>query len=147
MSANADAAVAMFKEGYNCSQSVLAACGRQFGVTRDQACHLGQVFGGGMCGLDQACGAVTGAFMAIGLKYAKTGADDAPKIKAHRLAQEFAERFASHHGSLSCTQLLGHNLRVPGERERVQALGLFQTLCPRLVRDAVEIVDDLLEKE
>jgi len=147
MNANADAAVAMFNEGYNCAQSVLAACGGKLGLPREQACHVAQAFGGGMCGLDQTCGAVTGALMAIGLKHGKTTADDAPKHRAQELVREFAHRFAGRNGSLDCTRLLGHDLSVPGETERVRALGLFRTICPRLVRDAVEIADELLENE
>ncbi len=147
MNTNADGALGMFKEGYNCAQSVLAACGRRFGFSREQACHVAQTFGSGMCGLNQTCGAVTGALMAIGLKHGKTTSDDAPKTRAQQLAHEFARRFIARNGSIGCTQLLGHDLSLPGEVGRVRALGLFQTICPRLVSDAVEITDELLKEE
>ena len=44
--------------------------------------------------LEETCGAVTGAFMVIGLKYGRTGdADDKnTKKKTYRLVKEFAEK-------------------------------------------------------
>ena len=146
MDSNADHAVGMFTQGFNCAQSVLAACGRPYGLDQDQACHIAQAFGGGMCLMDQTCGAVTGALMVIGLKHGKTTADDTPKIKAQQLTHEFAERFIARHGSLRCTRLLGHNLSVPDEISRARALGLFEAVCPRLVHDAAEIVDQVLQE-
>jgi len=40
--------------------------------------------------------------------------------------------------------LLGYDLSNPEERAAVSEKGLFTTLCPQLVRDAVEIVEQLL---
>jgi C_GCAxxG_C_C family probable redox protein len=147
MNTNADNAVAMFDQGFNCAQAVLACCGQRFGLSREAACHVAQAFGGGMCFLDQTCGAVTGAVMVIGLKHGKTGADDGPKHEAQRLAQEFAKGFVARNGSIRCSQLLGYNLNKPEELGQARALGLFRTVCPKLVRDAAEIVDQLLENE
>ena len=147
MSENADNAVTMFGRGFNCAQAVLACCGGRFGLARETACHVAQAFGGGMCYLDQTCGAVTGALMVIGLKHGKIDDDDGPKREAQRLAQEFANRFVARNGSIRCSQLLGCNLGKPEELDRARALGLFRTVCPKLVRDAVEIVDQLLRSE
>ena len=40
-------AVAYFKEGYNCSQSVVAAFADLYGFTHEQALHISASFGGG----------------------------------------------------------------------------------------------------
>ena len=109
MNSSADEAVVMFGQGCNCAQAVLAACGRRYGLDREQACPLAQALGSGVSGLDQTCGAVTGALMVIGLKHGKTTADDAPRARAQQLAQDFAQRFAARHGSIRCTQRLGHD--------------------------------------
>jgi C_GCAxxG_C_C family probable redox protein len=147
MSTNSDQAVEMFAQGFNCAQAVLACSGKRFGLARATACHVGQAFGGGMCFLDQTCGAVTGALMVIGLKHGKTAKDDAPKQKAGQLSREFASQFIAKHGSLRCTELLGCDLSKPKGVDQARALGLFQKICPKLVRDAAEIVDELLESE
>ena len=41
-------AVAYFKEGYNCSQSVVAAFADLYGFTHEQALHISASFGGGI---------------------------------------------------------------------------------------------------
>ena len=39
-------AVALFREGYNCSQSVVTAFADLYGFTREQALHMSASFGG-----------------------------------------------------------------------------------------------------
>ena len=41
-------AVALFKEGYNCSQSVVGAYADMYGFTFEQALHMAASFGGGI---------------------------------------------------------------------------------------------------
>ena len=50
-------ATALFKEGYNCSQSVVAAFADIYGFTREQALKMGASFGGGIGRMRQTCGA------------------------------------------------------------------------------------------
>jgi hypothetical protein len=40
--------------------------------------------------------------------------------------------------------LLGYDLSSPEQRKAAQDKGLFTTLCPQFVRDAVEIVEEIL---
>jgi C_GCAxxG_C_C family probable redox protein len=95
--------------------------------------------------MGETCGAVTGAFMAIGLKYGKaTAEDDAARDKTYDLVREFVTRFQSRHGSICCKELLGYDLSNPQEREKAKQKGLFDTLCPQLVRDAAEILEEIL---
>jgi len=95
--------------------------------------------------MGETCGAVTGAFMVIGLKYGntKTG-DDGARERTYELVGEFAKRFRSSHGSIVCRELLGYDLSNPEERTAARKKGLFTTLCPQLVQDAVEILEKIL---
>ena len=145
MSALSDEAEAMYNSGFSCAQSVLACAGRQWGLSREMAVRLGEAFGAGMCRHDQTCGAVTGGLMAIGLKYSRgEWRDDAMRQKANETASEFMARFAALNGSVTCTGVLGVNLADPAGEEEAQRKGLFATVCARAVRDAVEILEDLL---
>ena len=95
--------------------------------------------------MGETCGVVTGALMAIGLKYGKVKAeDDEARERTYELAREFVTRFTVRHGSTICRELLGYNLSNAEERKAAHDKGLFDTLCPQLVRDAVEIVEELL---
>ena len=84
-------AVALFTGGMACSQAILATYGPLFGFDRDEAIRIARGFGGGMGRLSETCGAVTGAFMAISLKF--DGTDKQTKEDNYALMQEFARRF------------------------------------------------------
>jgi len=107
---NVEKAVEVFKSGLSCSQAVLGAYCEQFGLDKELAYKIGSGFGGGIH-LDQACGAVTGAFMVIGLKYGRTRANDVgAKMNTAQKEVEFAEKFRARHGSIDCTELIGCNI-------------------------------------
>ena len=59
-------AVAYHHKGFNCCQSVLVSFAADLGLTEEQAFALGSNFGAGMR-MGSACGALTGALMALGL--------------------------------------------------------------------------------
>ena len=61
-------AVSFFKEGYNCSQSVVAAYADLYGFTREQALHMAASFGGGIGRMRETCGAACGMFLLAGLE-------------------------------------------------------------------------------
>jgi C_GCAxxG_C_C family probable redox protein len=139
-------AVSCFEEGFSCAQAVLSAYGPQFGLERELALRVAGAFGGGMGRMGRTCGAVTGALMAIGLQYGKTEAeDDETKEACYNLAGKFVEQFELRHGAITCQELLGYKIGIPEERELAKEQGLFDTLCPKLVRDAAEIVEQLLK--
>jgi C_GCAxxG_C_C family probable redox protein len=139
-------AAACFNNGFSCSQAVLSSCSRQFGMSRRAALKVAGAFGGGMARMGETCGAVTGAFMIIGLKHGKTRADDnESREKTYELAQKFAARFRSKHGSIICKELLGHDISTPEGRAAVKEKKLSSTLCPKLVKDAVKSVEKLLK--
>ena len=138
-------AVACFEEGFSCSQAVLSAYAPQFGLERETALKVSGAFGAGMGRMGETCGAVTGAFMAIGLKHGKTHAEDEQaKERAYRLVQEFVDQFKARHGSIVCRELLGCDLSIPEQRALAQEKKLTAILCPRFVHDAAEIVEQIL---
>ena len=53
-------AVQLFKEGYNCSQSVVGAFADLYGFTQEQALLMSASFGGGIGRMRQTCGAACG---------------------------------------------------------------------------------------
>ena len=98
-----------------------------------------------MARMGETCGAVTGALMAIGLKYGKTKAeDDGARDKTYELVGEFVTRFKDRHGSIVCKELLGCDLSNDDGLTTAREKGLFDTLCPQFVRDATEILEEIL---
>ena len=138
-------AVALFTGGMAWSQAILATYGPLFGFDRDEAIRIARGFGGGMGRLSETCGAVTGAFMAISLKF--DGTDKQTKEDNYALMQEFARRFKSKHHSLNCTQLLDCDLGKPEDQAKFRELGRMQSHCICYVREAAQHLEELLELE
>jgi C_GCAxxG_C_C family probable redox protein len=139
-------AISCFAQTYSCAQAVLSTYGPQLGLERELALRVSGAFGAGMGGLGETCGAVTGAFMLIGLKHGKTRPEDAEsKERVYQLTREFAEEFKARHGSIMCRELLGCSLETPEQIALARERGLFVTLCPRFVHDAAEIIEQILE--
>ncbi len=138
-------AVRCFNKGFSCSQAVLSAYGPRYGLNRGLALRVAGAVGGGMGRMGCTCGAVTGSFMVIGLKYGVTKAEKLrEKERAYARVKAFARRFRSRHGSITCRDLLGCDLSTPQGVKIATEKKLFSTLCPVFVRDASSILEDVL---
>ena len=142
-------AVELFKSGYNCSQSVVAAFADLYGFTEDQALRMSASFGGGIGRMRMTCGAACGMFMLAGLeKGATDGKDREGKAANYALVQELAEEFKKRNGSLICSELLGlkkpEGSSVPEARtEQYYA----KRPCVKMVEEAAKIWVEYLEKQ
>jgi C_GCAxxG_C_C family probable redox protein len=141
---NREIAIQQFKT-MNCNQSVISVFGPQFGVPAEVCFNMGLAFGGGMGRQGKICGAVTGAYMAIGLWSAgqSTEIKQQKKLAVEKVAQ-FNRLFVEKHGSLDCKALLKYDLSIPDEAEKAAELGLFDSICPELVGSSAEIITKIL---
>jgi hypothetical protein len=73
--------------------------------------------------------------------------DDLSREKSVALTRKFRARFEERHGSICCRELLGCDLSQPRGYQQAIDSGVFMNVCPKLVRDAVEIVEELLAAE
>mgnify|MGYP000233831468 FL=1 len=111
-------ATELFKSGYNCSQSVVAAFADMYGFTEEQALRMAASFGGGIGRMRETCGAACGMFLLAGLeKGAIDGADREGKAANYALVQELAAEFKKRNGSLNCGELLGLKKKAPVSSE------------------------------
>ena len=130
-------AVEAFMDGKSCSQAVFCVYGPAMGIPEEAALRISGAFGGGMGNLSEACGAATGAFMAIGAK-------GLPKEETYQLVQAFAKEFQAKYGSIHCTNLLGFDLSTENGREGRKNSGLGHEYCAQYVRGAAGILETLL---
>jgi len=137
----ADLAVARFAKGHSCAQAVFSAFAEPMGMDYTTAVKLTSGFGGGM-GMGSVCGAVTGALMAIGLKFG--GVDPKAKEQTSRLTRELVRRFKAQHRSVNCRELLGCDPTTPEGRRTIQEKNLRSTVCTVAIRDAANLVKELL---
>jgi C_GCAxxG_C_C family probable redox protein len=141
-----DDALATFKSRFNCSQAVLSAFCDELGFDRSTALKIAAGFGGGIGRSGETCGAVTGAIMVIGLK---KGMSSPNPLKANEitygLSADFLKRFRESHGSTLCHDLLGCDISNNDALLEARKKGLFQTICPKLVQDAIRIAESMLQ--
>lgn len=135
-------AVELFKEGYNCSQSVVAAFADLYGFTPEQALKVSASFGGGIGRMRQTCGAACGLFMLAGLETGCTeGKDREGKEANYKVVQELAEEFRKRNGSLICAELLGlsKTAPTPATPEARTAEYYKKRPCVKMVEEAARI--------
>lgn len=143
-------AVALFKEGYNCSQSVVAAFADRYGFTREQALRMSAPFGGGIGRMRETCGAACGLFMLAGLETgAVDGADREGKAANYALVQQLAEEFKKRNGALKCAELLGLSKKEPvvSTPEARTPQYYAKRPCVKMVEEAARIWCEYLENQ
>lgn len=134
-------AVESFRSGYACSQAILATYGAPLGLDHDSALRLAAGFAGGMR-LGETCGAVTGAFMVLGLRHAgRESSTPAGRAEVYARVTEFAQAFERIHGALHCRELLGCDIGTPEGMAQAREQSLFRAVCPRLVQTAAELLE------
>jgi C_GCAxxG_C_C family probable redox protein len=134
-----------FRKGFNCSQAIFTAFSRESSLPEETALRVSCGFGAGCGRFGLTCGAVTGAYMVIGMKYGKFREDDnAAKERTYEKVRGFSESFIARNRSINCSELLGCDLGTSEGMEKAKKEGLIATICPRLVRDAAEILDEII---
>ena len=135
-------AVSCFGNGFNCSQAIFATYCEDFGLDKSTALKIACGLGAGMGRLQETCGAVSGAYLLIGLKHGRHSKDGASaKEKTYALVREFSELFKERNKTTSCRELLGVDLTTGDARVAAERV---ETICPKVVRDAAEIIEQLL---
>jgi C_GCAxxG_C_C family probable redox protein len=101
----------------NCAQTVVAFALEMMGEDPDLVV-TGRYFGGGIAGMGEACGALTGAALALGLRDYRRNESDADRpVSMTDLLKSLIGDFAGEFGSRRCADLTGHDLSTPEGRE------------------------------
>lgn len=139
----------LFRQGYNCSQSVFLTYSDLLGIDTPLAATLSGPLGGGMGRLREVCGAVSGMALIAGLLAPCPDPADRPaKAATYALVQRFAERFRAENGAIVCRELLGLACRSeePQPAERTPEY-YRKRPCVELVACAARIVGEYLQGE
>jgi len=130
----------------NCAQTILTTYCEDFGLDYNIAWKLAQGFGGGMGHGGRTCGAVTGAYMIIGLSLTVDTENPRKSVEtAYALIKDFNKEFISLHGSTQCKELIGCDLSTPEGEAEAHNRNVFTNICPNLVRDSARIVETILK--
>lgn len=134
-----------FLNGYGCSQAILTQFCEQFDMDQLTALKISSAFPAGMQ-MAGICGAVTGAYMVLGLKFAdQESSESAGRKRVYEAVAEFTRRFRGRHDTLDCKELLGCNIMTPAGKATADQENLFKTVCPIFVEDATRILQEMIE--
>ena len=136
-----------FKQGYNCSQSVVLAFIDEIGLDKEQALKIASSFGGGIGRQREVCGAVSGMMICLGaLKGYSSPDNHTEKAEYYALIQNLCNKFKEINGSIVCRELLGLTTKSsdPTPEQRTDAY-YKKRPCASLVGDAIEILEKYLK--
>lgn len=147
MSKQGDAAYAWFLQGYNCSQSVVAAFAPQLGLTEETALRLSAGFGAGIGRMREVCGAFCGVVTVLSMVYADP-TDPKDKSRMYALVQEAAEQYRSRNGgSIICRELLAKAGAAPagGTAAEDRTADYYKKRpCPELCRICADLCAEFI---
>ena len=143
---HSEKALEKFREGYNCAQSVLYAF-MEDSIDEAVALNISVGFGAGMGKKQKVCGVISGAVMALGLKYGNEGNNNQEKTKnVYKKVQYLIERFTQEKGGINCIKLLkGCNLLTDEGQEYFQKNKLKETVCCEYVTLTCEIMEEIID--
>lgn len=152
MKSRTEQAVALFMEGFNCSQSVFAAYADLFGMDKETALRVSASFGGGIGRMREVCGAANGMFMVAGmLTGSVAGKDQTAKKNNYEVVQRLAEEFKKENGgTYICRELLGLNKEgkkvIPGDTTPEARTEEYykKRPCLRTIQGAAAILERML---
>lgn len=129
------------KKGYSCSQTVFAYFATDMGLDEKTAIKIATPFEMGMY-KSEICGALSGAYMALGLKYGSNDMDDRSRLMdmIKKLDSEFAEK----NKNLKCIDLLGLDVNTKEGMEKAIDNNLLVSVCGSCVNSAIEITEKII---
>ncbi len=139
----------LFKSGFNCSQSIVAAFADMYGFTEEQALKMSASFGGGIGRMRETCGAACGLFLLAGLETGAVKATDKEgKAANYALVQQLAAEFAARNGSINCGELLGLKRKEPVSAQPEERTKEYYAKrpCSKIVEETAKIWVEHLEK-
>jgi C_GCAxxG_C_C family probable redox protein len=146
MKSNEEKAIESFQSGLNCAQSVVSAFTEEMGFDNTLALSLSCGFGGGMGRLQETCGAITGAYMVLGIYNSLKFTDNADrKNRTYTMVQQLSHEFKKLHGVTDCRTLLNCDLRTEEGQRIHKEENQSKIICEECIADVVRILEKMIE--
>ncbi len=138
----------LFMQGFNCSQSVVAAFADVYGFSREQALRMSAGHGGGIGRMRLTCGAVCALATLAGLQCGSvTPGDTEGKSACYKVVQQLSATFEKEHGSICCAELLKLKKGTPLTYQASERTAEYYKSrpCVRQIISATRIFAEYLE--
>lgn len=136
-----DMAEVYFNQGYNCCESVVLAVCDYTGIDKKMPLKIATPFGSGMSKNSSNCGALSAAFISMGMSKGRGNNEDS-RDPSYVPSDIVFNKFLEKYKSVSCGDLTGLNMKDPEvmaqNKER-----LHKEICGPIVR---QVTDWILEE-
>ena len=145
-------AVRIFLNGYNCCQAVVLAYEDLIvqmnpGMTREALARLGNMFGSGVAGTGEVCGAFNGLCMVLGLVSDIPTDDRMARMPIYRDIQGMSDAFAEKFKSVRCRDILKNFGPDPYFDDDEELAEIYaKRPCAKCVAYAVDMIEEYLNK-
>lgn len=128
-------AMEAYESGHTCSQAVFMAYIDEMNMDKEVGYRIMEGFGGGCGGLQEVCGALSGAFAVVGY-YFSDGEIEGGKSKkdTYKKIREVAEMFKNEYRGITCRDVL--------HGEKPKALQ-----CRTKIKDTILILENILQEK
>ena len=132
-------AMRLFKEKYNCAQSIMLAYHDLVDIDEEMAFKISSGFEGGIAKLGKTCGTINASIMLLSLKYGESNKEDIDtKNKKREVIRNFMNDFMSvHQKGINCTDIL---------TEEAKTYPMHSEKCLRTVSEVCDLLDKYLTK-
>jgi len=134
-----------FPEGrpYNCCESILLTLSEHLGVESEMIQRIATGVGAGFSLNGLTCGSISGAAMAIGMKYGRDSSEDNPAATWKRV-NSFIKDFKDRWGAVTCRELTDLDVKTAeGMKEYLK--NVHNYACTERVKFTVGKAVELLE--
>lgn len=136
-----------FESGFNCAQSVASSLLAKEKIDSSHVLKMCTAFSAGMCYKGKTCGAVVGAYLALGYFH---GIDNQKNTEGKdaliNIISDFDNQFIAKHKTLNCSELIEGDVSNPDKLKKLREEGVFRKKCPTYVGDAENIAKSILSK-
>lgn len=139
-------AAELFWQDYNCAQSVLAVYTDFFEVDKEAAFNLSCGLGAGMGRLQGTCGAVSAAYMVLGLANADVKSNPDKVAKTYAMVQQFHKRYTDDKGTTVCKELINCDLNTEEGQNHFKANELKKNICEECIRHSVKLINSVIRE-
>lgn len=141
----------LMKKRFHCSQAVLAAGQEKLGISSPEVVKAVGLYGGGVTGTGEVCGALLGGIALISSLYSRSNLDEKESPKMWKLGHKLDDRFAEitkQHGGKLCRDIA----RVDwGDRDQARAFykdeDSRRKYCFQVVEETALALGEILEQE
>lgn len=127
------------RQGFNCAESVLLGLCDRLGIENPLIPRIATGFGGGIGHTGDICGAITGAIMALGIRFGRENPQDKDsRDRLYLLVEAFLKEVEKTLGYLDCFNLIGVRLNTKEGLKRYREENL-RLKCQQIVETVENI--------